>query len=95
MSDWDSPRAFLLRAGNALLRLVVVAILGIAHWLLEEGILYVLPGNLNPCRLWVQDVFFCVFMLVYVYLLWDMVKVFIPRLQAEIYPGQEVADEKE
>ena len=78
MSDWESPKAFIVRTGNALLRIAAMALLGAAHWLLEQGVPYVLPENLQSGRLWVQDVSFCAFMCIYAYLLWDMIQVFVP-----------------
>jgi hypothetical protein len=87
----DSPREFLLMSLNALLRLAALAAMGLAHFLLEKGSVYLVPENIPSAKLWLQDIAFAFFSLIYVYLLWDMVTVFIPRLRLRSYPGLEVA----
>ena len=61
--------------------------MGIAHWGLEKAILFIVPANIPAAGRWLEDISFGAFCLIYVYLLWDMIKVFIPRLQSGIYPG--------
>lgn len=87
----DSPQEFLRKFGNALLRLAVLAVMGLVHFSLGKGLTYLAPENVPSARLWLQDIAFVFFALIYVYLLWDMVKVFIPYLQSKKYPGLEGA----
>jgi hypothetical protein len=93
MSEQDSPKAFLRRAAEAFLRIVVMAIFGLAHWLLEKGIGLIIPENMKPTQLWIQDISFCAFIVIYGYLLWDMLAVFIPRLHQQPYRPIEAEDE--
>jgi hypothetical protein len=83
----ESPRAFLSRVGNALLRIIALAVVGAAHWALEKGLTYVIPENFKSEATLIEDVSFLFFLLIYLYLLWDMLKVFIPWLQSKPYPG--------
>ena len=80
MSELESPKAFIQRCWDAMLRIVAIAIFGFLHWLMEMGIPYLLPENVKPMRLWLEDISFAVFSLVYVYLLWEILKLFIPWL---------------
>ena len=83
----ESPWAFLFRVWNALLRIFALATIGAAHWGIEQGLSRILPDNFKPAKLLIEDVSFLFFLAIYLYLLWDMLKVFIPWLQAKPYPG--------
>ena len=92
----DSPKAFLVKAGNAALRVIVLIAMGAIHILLEKGMMYLIPDNMPWARLWLQDIAFAFFVLIYVYLLWDVLKVFVPLLQAKgPYPGLAEATEND
>jgi hypothetical protein len=85
----DSPKEFSVRVGNGLLRVAALLIMGGAHYLLEKSLIYIIPENMPWAKAWLQDISFVFFALIYVYLLWDMLKVFIPQLQPKPYPGTE------
>ena len=90
----ESPRAFLSRVLDALLRIGALLVVGFAHWVLEQGLKLIIPVNLGHAALMLmEDISFGFFALIYVYLLWDMLKIFIPWLQPKRYPGTENADE--
>ncbi len=80
----ESPRAFVSRVGDALLRTLALVIFGVVHWLLEKGIRFVVPSNLDRASILLEDVSFVFFALIYVYLLWDMLKVFIPWINVKL-----------
>jgi hypothetical protein len=82
----DSVR-FLKKVGDALLRIAALGVMGVAHYALEKWLIYVIPENIQGAKPWLQDISFAAFILIYAFLLWDMVKIFVPRLQAKPYPG--------
>jgi hypothetical protein len=80
MSDLVPPKEFALRCWDAILRIIAIAIFGSLHWLLDKGLTYLLPENFRPAKVWIEDLAFVVFSLVDVYLLWEILKLFIPWL---------------
>jgi hypothetical protein len=93
-SDFESPRRFIERVGDALLRSVALFVMGAVHWALEWCLRFIIPENMPPAKLWLEDISLVFFAAIYVYLLWDMFKVFVPWFQPKIYPGLEsVQDE--
>jgi len=95
MADWESPKAFLARLGNAALRVAAMVLFICLHALIARALPLIVPENFKPALIWMQDVAFPFFALVYVYLLWDMVKVFVPKLNPKKYPGTEAQNEAE
>jgi hypothetical protein len=91
----DSPKDFLLRFWDAMLRIIGLFILILAHKYLTKSITANLPENMPWAKPWLEDISFVGFVLIYVYLLWDMLKIFIPWLQSDIYPGLEVSQDDE
>lgn len=87
--DRDSLVEFLKRLGNALIRIGGLFVVGFAHWSLEKAIPFVVPENLPSAGLWLKDFSFCIFSLIYAYLLWELLVVFIPRLKAKEYLREE------
>jgi hypothetical protein len=74
---------------NAMARIGALAVVGTVHYFLEKSLDYVVPDVLLPAgKTWLQIVSYVVFSLIYVYLLWETLKVFVPALQAKKYPGQ-------
>ena len=57
-----------------------MAILMGCHWALNTALKHVVPSNLTSALVYAEDVEFTFFMLLNLYLLWDMLAVFIPRL---------------
>ena len=82
----DSPAVFVRRVGNALLRPLALGVFGLVHLLLKKGEIYLTPSNLAPEAVFVDDIVYVFFVLVDLYLLWDMLLVFIPGLRPRAYP---------
>jgi len=85
----ESNGAFVRRGLSALLRLVFLALFGAAHWALTRGVRFVVPSNITPAYLWLEDISFAFFALIYVYLMWDFAKVFIPWIPARLNRGKD------
>jgi hypothetical protein len=83
MGEAVSPKVFLGMVGNALLRILALAVFGVAHWLLDLGSVYLVPENLKEGRLWLQDIAFSGFALVYAFMLWEMICIFAPWTKAK------------
>jgi hypothetical protein len=89
----DSPYEFLVKCGAALLRIGALFVFGTAHFYILKAMRHLIPANMPWARLWMEDISYPFFAVIYVYLLFDMVKAFIPILQAREYPGtEEVTD---
>jgi hypothetical protein len=73
-----------LEAGSHILAL---ALFGAVHFLLNIGVRYLVPSNMRGAAVWLEDMFFVAFSLVYLYVVIDMVLVFMPLLRAKPYPG--------
>jgi formate hydrogenlyase subunit 4 len=89
LHDEESPLPFILKVGNALLRIAALIVLFVAHWLLEKVMTFLFPAPYPPARILLEAISYIVFAFLYVYLLWDMVVVFVPRLRPKLYPGLE------
>ena len=83
----ESPQAFALRVRDALLRVAALFVMGAAHRALMWGLDYVVPANFDGAKVLLEDVSFVTFSMIFLYLLWDMLKVFVPWLQAKPYPA--------
>lgn len=77
---------YLQMSVNALLRLAVLAVMGLVHFFLEKGLVFIIPGNMLQATLFLQDILFVFFLIVYVYLLLVMLEIFIPQFHAKKYP---------
>lgn len=74
-------RAFWIKALDALSRLVALGIFGTAHYLLDKGLQKVFDPSMTKMLTFARDVVSVLFLLIYIYLCWDMVIVFIPFLE--------------
>jgi hypothetical protein len=84
-----SPRAFLHRVGAAFLRLIALGMLGGAHWLLERLTAILVRWSREPfAGVLLNDISFVIFLLIYLYLLWDIVRIFIPALTPKSLANQ-------
>lgn len=92
MGEAVSSKVFLGMVGNALLRILTLAMFGVIHWLLDLGSFYLVPENLKEGRLWLPDIAFAAFALVYVFILWEMICIFAPWTKAK--PSLVVAEVK-
>jgi hypothetical protein len=75
------------KVGLALLRLVFLATFMGAHYFLNKALLLVMPPNMIRFAEVAQTVIAIMFLLIYLYLAWDMVTVFMPWLSR---PDQQV-----
>jgi len=79
--DEEQPLAFVKRVGDALLRIAAMVCFGIVHWAINKLIVFIVPYNMERADIWLEDISFIFFGIIYVYLLWDLLTVFIPRLK--------------
>lgn len=89
----DTPKELLVKAMNAMLRIGVMLVFGTIHFFLLRAMRHLIPQNMPSGRLLLEDISFVFFFLVYVYLLWDMVCVFIPAFQISGNPSPGVKDD--
>jgi hypothetical protein len=75
------------KVGLALLRLAFLAVFMGAHYLLNKALLLVMPSNMMRFVEVAQSVIAIMFLLIYLYLAWDMVTVFMPWLSR---PDQQI-----
>jgi hypothetical protein len=71
----------LRKVGLALLRLACLALFMLVHHYLNAALSLVIPSNMTEYLEVAQTVIGILFLLVYVYLTWDMVTVFMPWLK--------------
>lgn len=77
----DEDLAFLTRARSALYRAITTLLFVGIHKLLILALKWTIPSNLGKSLLLLEDILFCAFMVVYLYLAYDMVAVFIPVIK--------------
>jgi hypothetical protein len=53
------------------------------HYFLQKGLEYAVPKELKGALILTECVIFVIFLIIYVKLGWDMIAVFIPRLQGK------------
>ncbi|OFW36130.1 MAG: hypothetical protein A3J28_02010 [Acidobacteria bacterium RIFCSPLOWO2_12_FULL_60_22] len=82
-SRWASAGRFGWRFFEALLRVLAFAFFAGIHEGINAILIWATPEGLTGARDFVIAVNFCVFLLVYAYLGWDMITVFIPRLKGK------------
>lgn len=80
---------------SAVQRIVAFLILAGLHKLIDYVLRWVTPANFAGAVVYLEDVVFVAFGMVYIYLIWDVVTVFIPALRRKSYPFQEEAREAE
>jgi hypothetical protein len=85
----EKPSVFLAKVRDALLRAGALIVLDAAHWCIEKSLDYFNHFSYRPARTLLDAAGYGAFALVYVYLLWDMLKIFVPWLRPKPYPGTE------
>ena len=90
----ESPRAFFRRVWDALLRVGALVLFGFIHYWMEKAIPLLVPRAWNGVSEYVEEISFLFFLAIYLYLLWDMLKVFVPWLQAKPYPESKSENKK-
>ena len=70
--DQFFDRPFWLKVVAVLERVVALIVFGIVHYVLNSLVRFIAPFNMRATALLLEDIFFVVFCLVYVYLAWDM-----------------------
>jgi hypothetical protein len=88
--------SFGFRVLAALSRLIALALFIGAHFCLNFALKFVMPDNMAGMLLFSQDVIAVIFLLLYAYLTWDMLRAFIPQLhrltRTSIEPSERVAE---
>jgi len=88
MTDGISEiREFWIKVVAALSRLAALALFLLVHYVMNRVLVLVFPPNMTRMFDLARDAISVVFLLIYVYLCWDMATVFIPRLKRPSKPG--------
>jgi hypothetical protein len=87
-SPQSGDGVFLRRCLSALLRVMALGLFMGTHYLLNRALQYVVPKNLPGSTVWVEDCMYLVFLLIYLFLGWELLVVFKPSLKRFEYPGQ-------
>jgi hypothetical protein len=74
--------SFWSQVWQALQRAIALAIFMVVHWALNKGLERIVPGRLGWALELAQSVVFVFFLMIYVYLSWDMLTMFVPRLRS-------------
>jgi hypothetical protein len=77
----SSNRVFWAQVWSALQRLFALAIFLAAHAALNRALAYTAPPDQIGALAFVQSALFVFFLMIYVYLTWEMVSVFVPRVK--------------
>ena len=85
----EPPLVFIKQVGNALLRVAALIVLIGAHWALGFVFSHLNHISYKPASVLLEASSYIVFALIYVYLAWDVAKIFIPWLRPKPYPGTE------
>jgi hypothetical protein len=85
----ESPIAFLAKVRDAALRAGALIVLDFCHWCIGKSFAFFNHFNYKPASVLLEAISYIVFAFLYVYLLWDMVKIFVPWLRPKTYPGIE------
>ena len=85
----ESPVAFLTKVRDAAIRAAALIVLDFCHWCIERSFAFFNHFSYKPASVVLEGISYIVFAFLYVYLLWDMVKVFVPWLRPKTYPGIE------
>lgn len=80
-SEQSGDAAFWRRVLSAMYRLIALALFRALHYLVERALAFDVPPNMTSALAFAQAVIYVLFLLVYVYLAWDMLAVFVPRLK--------------
>jgi hypothetical protein len=82
--DW----AFTRRVGSSLLRLLALLVFIGLHHVANRALASTTPSNLVGYTVFLEDIVFVFFALIYAYLGWEMLAVFIPWLRRQDFRGQ-------
>ena len=82
-SEIAQLKAFWVKVADALSRLAALAIFLLAHKLVGAGLRWVVPTYMNGMVKFIESIVAILFAFVYVYLCWDMVTVFVPKLRSQ------------
>jgi predicted ABC-type exoprotein transport system permease subunit len=88
--DWT----FWIQVRSALSRVAALLIFLLAHKLLNVALEWTVPRNLANGVLWLEDIAYAAFSVIYAALVVEMVVVFIPALRYRLYPGEQGRSEK-
>jgi hypothetical protein len=80
--DWT----FWIQVRSALSRVVALLIFLLAHKLLNVALEWTVPRNFTNGVLWLEDIAYAAFAVIYAALVIEMVVVFIPALRRRLYP---------
>jgi len=80
-SELAEIKAFWIKVLDAFSRLVALALFLLTHKGLDVGLRWVVPAYMNGMLKFAESIMVILFTAVYVYLCWDMVTVFIPKLK--------------
>jgi hypothetical protein len=86
VSPPEPPPRFLDRVLDALLRLGAAFALGYAHHWLTWGLHSEIPENMEGLFVYVDDLSAVFYLVIYFYLLFDVLKLFVPQLNPQPYP---------
>jgi len=79
----DSPRQFLAIVANALVRVVALIILGLSHWGLGWLLRFLASYPVSAANEILTSISDIAFTMIYIYILWDMVCMFVPWLRPQ------------
>jgi hypothetical protein len=80
-NGWSEIGAFWIKVLGALSRLVALTIFLLAHYGLNQALRLVFPSQMTSMLALAEDAVGITFILIYVYLSWDLLTVFIPKLK--------------
>ena len=68
----------------ALCRLIALVIFMGAHYGLNHAFEFVVPSNMKATLMFTEDIIYVAFVIIYVYLAFDILRVFMPRLGGKV-----------
>jgi len=77
---WDNLGLFWQRVSIAILKVPALLLFIGAHWIVDYALRLTVPSELKDALLLARSIMFVVFLVVYVRLGWEMLKVFMPSL---------------
>jgi hypothetical protein len=83
--DWT----FWLQVRSALFRVVALFIFLLVHKLLNVALEWTVPRNFANGVIWLEDIAYAAFAVIYAALVVEMVVVFIPALRRRLYPQEQ------
>jgi hypothetical protein len=85
---------FWFRLWAALQRVFALWILIAVHYLLNRALTWLLPASMKAALTLLQSFTYVLFMVVYAYLMWDMVIIFVPLKRRGFGPSTEGGKEE-